>query len=123
MKIKSFILAITFSFYVVSKTNAENYNAQIDALQNELLKIKQQMNSDKSKAYFKKGKGLSISSMDGKYSFQIKGRAMWDMSAILGGNDKIDDGNCSQNCSRSEDIGTFGQEFRRLRFTIKNRSI
>ena len=69
MKIKSFILAITFSFSVVSKTNAENYNAQIDALQNELLKIKQQMNSDKSKAYFKKGKGLSISSMDGKYSF------------------------------------------------------
>ena len=119
MKIKTFILAITFSFSVVSKTNAENYSAQIDALQNELLKIKQQMNSDKSKAYFKKGKGLSISSMDGKYSFQIKGRAMWDMSAILGGNDKIDDGNCSQNCSRSEDIGTFGQEFRRLRFTIK----
>ena len=45
-----------------SGANAQDYDAQIDALQNELLKIKQEMKSDKSKAYFKKGKGLSIKS-------------------------------------------------------------
>ena len=81
------------------------------------------MKSNKSQAYFKKGKGLSIKSTDGKYEFQIKGRAMYDMSALLGGNSLADYSTtgatgCS-NCSRADDIGTFGQEFRRLRFSIK----
>ena len=41
---------------------SQDYDAHIEALQNELLKMKQEMSkskSDKSKAYFKKGKGLS----------------------------------------------------------------
>ena len=68
---------------LISTANAQDYDAQIDALQNELLKIKQEMKSNKSQAYFKKGKGLSIKSTDGKYEFQIKGRIMYD---VIGGN-------------------------------------
>ena len=65
--------------------NSQDYTAQIDALQNELLKMKQEMNKGtNNKAFFKKGKGLSIESSDGKYSFQIKGRAMYDISHIDG---------------------------------------
>mgnify|MGYP001162828310 FL=1 len=94
-------------------SQAVSTEAQIDALQNEILKIKQEMASDKSKAYFKKGKGLSIKSSDGKYSFQIKGRLMYDFSAITAGNDTVD------NPSRADNIGTFGNEFRRARFSIK----
>ena len=42
-----------------SNANAQDYSAQIDALQNEILKIKQKMAkiSGENKAYFKKGKG------------------------------------------------------------------
>ena len=87
---------------------AGEYDAQIDALQNELLKIKQEMSSDKSKAYFKKGKGLSIKSTDGKYSFQIKGRAMYDMGLIT-----------SNRFGALQGQDSFGSEFRRLRFSIK----
>ena len=87
---------------------AGEYDAQIDALQNELLKIKQEMGSDKSKAYFKKGKGLSIKSTDGKYSFQIKGRAMYDMGLIT-----------SNRFGALQGQDSFGSEFRRLRFSIK----
>ena len=94
-------------------SQAMSTEAQIDALQNEILKIKQDMASDKSKAYFKKGKGLSIKSSDGKFSFEIKGRLMYDLSAITAGNDTVD------NPSRADNIGTFGNEFRRARFTIK----
>ena len=116
-------LTTIFLSALFSGANAQDYDAQIDALQNELLKIKQEMKSNKSQAYFKKGKGLSIKSTDGKYEFQIKGRAMYDMSALLGGNSLADYSTtgatgCS-NCSRADDIGTFGQEFRRLRFSIK----
>ena len=88
--------------------SAGEYDAQIDALQNELLKIKQEMGSDKSKAYFKKGKGLSIKSTDGKYSFQIKGRAMYDMGLIT-----------SNRFGALQGQDSFGSEFRRLRFSIK----
>ena len=87
---------------------AGEYDSQIDALQNELLKIKQEMGSDKSKAYFKKGKGLSIKSTDGKYSFQIKGRAMYDMGLIT-----------SNRFGALQGQDSFGSEFRRLRFSIK----
>ena len=39
-----------------SNANAQDYSAQIDALQNEILKIKQEMakGSGENKAYFKK---------------------------------------------------------------------
>ena len=49
-----------------SSANAQDYSAQIDALQNEILKIKQKMAKDsgENKAYFNKGKGLSIKSSD-----------------------------------------------------------
>ena len=108
MLVTGVIMAVTgFSSQAVST------EAQIDALQNEILKIKQDMASDKSKAYFKKGKGLSIKSSDGKFSFEIKGRLMYDLSAITAGNDTVD------NPSRADNIGTFGNEFRRARFTIK----
>ena len=116
-------LAVISTSAFFSGANAQDYDAQIDALQNELLKIKQEMGSNKNKAYFKKGKGLSIKSIDGKYEFQIKGRAMYDMSALLGGNSLADYSTTGAtgcgNCSRADDIGTFGQEFRRLRFSIK----
>ena len=42
---------------------SQDYDSQIEALQNELLKLRQEMSSnksDKSKAYFKKGKGLCM---------------------------------------------------------------
>jgi hypothetical protein len=85
--------------------------AQIDALQNEILKIKQNMASEKSKAYFKKGKGLSIQSIDGKYSFQIKGRAMYDISQVGGFHEG--------QLGAADHYDGFGAEFRRLRFSIK----
>ena len=116
-------LAVIGTSAFFSGANAQDYDAQIDALQNELLKIKQEMGKSSSKAYFKKGKGLSIKSSDGKYEFAIKGRAMFDMAALLGGNSLADYSTTGatgcDNCSRADDIGTFGQEFRRLRFSIK----
>jgi phosphate-selective porin OprO and OprP len=87
---------------------AGEYDAQIEALQNELLKTKQEMSSDKNKAYFKKGKGLSIKSTDGKHSFQIKGRAMYDMGLIT-----------ANTFGALQGQDSFGSEFRRLRFSIK----
>lgn len=100
------IMAVTgFSSQAVST----GHEAQLDALQNEILKIKQDMSSDKSKAYFAKGKGMSIKSADGKYSFQIKGRAMYDVSTVASGN--IINGGSDQE--------TFGTEFRRLRFSLR----
>ena len=48
-------------------------SAQIDALQNELLKMKQEMNKGtNNKAFFKKGKGLSIESSDGSILSRLK---------------------------------------------------
>ena len=100
------VMAVTgFSSQAVST------EAQIDALQNEILKIKQSMASDKSKAYFKKGKGLSIQSIDGKYSFQIKGRAMYDISQVGGFHEG--------QLGAADHYDGFGAEFRRLRFSIK----
>ena len=62
---------------LISNAQAQDYGAQIDALQNEILKMKQEMNQGtNNKAFFKKGKGLSIESSDGKYSFQIKGLSL-----------------------------------------------
>ena len=67
-------IAIMTTGIFISNVNAQDYGAQIDALQNEVLKMKQKINqsSKEDKAYFVKGKGLSIKSTDGKYSFQIK---------------------------------------------------
>lgn len=98
----------------ISSANAQNYQEKINTLQNELLKIKQKMSTkDGSKAYFNKGKGLSVKSSDGKYFLQIKGRAMYDVSHIGG----FDDSSVSQNTDNK--IDSFGAEFRRLRFSIK----
>ena len=73
MKKLSCLIALASVGATVSYANAQDYSAQIDALQNELLKIKQEMSKGgDNKAYFKKGKGLSVISADGKYSFQIK---------------------------------------------------
>ena len=59
------IAVITTATYI-SSANSQDYGAQIDALQNELLKMKQQMNTgDKGKADFEKGKGLRVKSTDG----------------------------------------------------------
>jgi len=116
------LIILTASMGFFGYAGAQDYSAQIDVLQNEILKIKQEMNNDdKNRAYFKKGKGLSIKSNDGKYEFAIKGRIMWDMSGVLGGNSKADSSTECDNCSRADDIGTFGQEFRRLRFSIKGK--
>ncbi len=53
-KIFTGIAVMTAAAYV-SQANSQDYGAQIDALQNELLKMKQQMNTgDKGKAYFEK---------------------------------------------------------------------
>ena len=108
---KRLFISTTIASVMALSTDAKaagEYDAQIDALQNELLKIKQEMGSDKSKAYFKKGKGLSIKSTDGKYSFQIKGRAMYDMGLIT-----------SNRFGALQGQDSFGSEFRRLRFSIK----
>ena len=96
-----------------SHANSQDYSAQIDALQNELLKMKQEMNKGtNNKAFFKKGKGLSIESSDEKYSFQIKGRAMYDISHIDGMTNDSSVGHANK-------FDSFGAEFRRLRFSIK----
>tara|TARA_E500000331_G_C17235871_1_gene704782 strand:- start:31 stop:1536 length:1506 start_codon:yes stop_codon:yes gene_type:complete len=110
-KMKRLFISTAIASVMALSTDAKaagEYDAQIDALQNELLKIKQEMGSDKSKAYFKKGKGLSIKSTDGKYSFQIKGRAMYDMGLIT-----------SNRFGALQGQDSFGSEFRRLRFSIK----
>ena len=39
---------------LITTTNAQDYSAQIDTLQNELLKIKQEMKAEKSKLIFKR---------------------------------------------------------------------
>ena len=114
MKKLSCLIALASVGTTVSYANAQDYSAQIDALQNELLKIKQEMSKGgDNKAYFKKGKGLSVISADGKYSFQIKGRAMYDISHIGG----FDDSSVSQDTDNK--IDSFGAEFRRLRFSLK----
>ena len=62
-------LAASAISLLYSNAHSQDYGAQIDALQNELLKMKQEMNKGtNNKAFFKKGKGLSIESSDGKYS-------------------------------------------------------
>jgi phosphate-selective porin len=107
---KRFILILIFSLTTLTafEGKSQDYDAQIDALQNELLKMKTEMSKEKSKAYFKKGKGLSIKSTDGKYSFQIKGRAMYDMGLIT-----------ANRFGALQGQDSFGSEFRRLRFSIK----
>ena len=114
---KIFVTIAAFSGVgVAAMFNAAHADlSQIDALQNAVLELKQEMSKEKSKAYFNKGKGLSIKSNDGKYEFQIKGRLMADFSAILGGNDVL------SNPSRADSIGTYGNEFRRARFSIKGK--
>jgi len=68
MRWHNVLAGITTIFFASSVLADKNYDAQIDALQNEILKIKQAQNTpDKNQAYFKKGKGLSIESIDGKY--------------------------------------------------------
>ena len=107
---------------------SQDYDSQIEALQNELLKLRQEMSSnksDKSKAYFKKGKGLSIKSTDGKYSFQIKGRIMYDIAALLNAEKTVSgvtsDFSEGLAASGGGGFGTdgMGSEFRRIRFTMK----
>ena len=106
-------LAASAISLLYSNAHSQDYGAQIDALQNELLKMKQEMNKGtNNKAFFKKGKGLSIESSDGKYSFQIKGRAMYDISHIDGMTNDSSVGHANK-------FDSFGAEFRRLRFSIK----
>ena len=105
-------LAASAISLLYSNAHSQDYGAQIDALQNELLKMKQEMNKGtNNKAFFKKGKGLSIESSDGKYSFQIKGRAMYDISHIDGMTNDSSVGHANK-------FDSFGAEFRRLRFSI-----
>ena len=56
-----------------SNAIAQDYSAQIDALQNEILKMKQEMSkgSGDSKAYFKKGKRVEHQSSDGNMSLKL----------------------------------------------------
>ena len=115
MRWHNVLAGITTIFFASSVLADKNYDAQIDALQNEILKIKQAQNTpDKNQAYFKKGKGLSIESIDGKYSFQLKGRIMYDMAGMLS-YERDDAGTVSDVAM---DNG-WGSEFRRLRFSIK----
>ena len=108
-------VAVMTSLAFVNGANSQDYGAQIDSLQNEILKMKQQMNSgDKGKAYFEKGKGLRVKSMDGKYKFQIKGRLMYDVGGILDYEGTLADGTTGKLTE-----GGLGSEFRRLRFSIK----
>ena len=77
-------IAIMAMSGLITNAKAQDVGAQIDALQNEILKMKEQMSKgDKGKAYFEKGKGLRIKSTDGKYKFQIKGRIMYDVGGLL----------------------------------------
>jgi len=108
-------LAVMAVGTIVSSANAQDYSAQIDALQNELLKMKQEMSKgNKGKAYFEKGKGLRIKSTDGKYKFQIKGRIMYDIGGLLDYEGTLADG----TTGKITEAG-LGSEFRRLRFSLK----
>ena len=102
------IAVMTFGA-MASSVIAQDYGTQIDALQNELLKMKQEMNSEKNKAYFVKGKGLSIKSIDGKYKFAIKGRIMYDVGGVLDYENTAADGTTTE--LQEHGLGT---EFRRL---------
>ena len=57
---------------------------------------------------------MSIKSNDGKYEFQIKGR-LPRFFCNFRGNDVL------SNPSRADSIGTYGNEFRRARFSIKGK--
>jgi phosphate-selective porin len=108
-------IAIMAMSGLISNAKAQDVGAQIDALQNEILKMKEQMSKgDKGKAYFEKGKGLRIKSTDGKYKFQIKGRIMYDVGGILDYDGTLADG----TTGKITEAG-LGSEFRRLRFTLK----
>ena len=108
-------IAIMAMSGLISNAKAQDVGAQIDALQNEILKMKEQMSKgDKGKAYFEKGKGLRIKSTDGKYKFQIKGRIMYDVGGLLDYDGTLADG----TTGKITEAG-LGSEFRRLRFTLK----
>ena len=110
-------IAVMTTAAYVSQANSQDYGAQIDALQNELLKMKQQMNTgDKGKAYFEKGKGLRVKSTDGKYMFQIKGRLMYDVGGLINYETKSNATTAGADVATNDSIGS---EFRRLRFTLK----
>ena len=110
-------IAVMTTVAYVSQANSQDYGAQIDALQNELLKMKQQMNTnDNGKAYFEKGKGLRVKSTDGKYMFQIKGRLMYDVGGLINYETKSNATTAGADVATNDSIGS---EFRRLRFTIK----
>ena len=106
------VMALSASLGNSAKANVD---AQIEALQNELLKIKSEMGKEKSKAYFSKGKGLSIKSNDGKYEFKIGGRMMFDLTQL------VDYETGSTTTTKRETGNGFGTEFRRLRFDIKGK--
>ena len=78
-------IAIMAMSGLITNAKAQDVGAQINALQNEILKMKEQMSksSGDNKAYFKKGKGLSIKSSDGKYEFKIGGRMMYDLTQLV----------------------------------------
>jgi phosphate-selective porin len=102
---------------LITNAKAQDVGAQIDALQNEILKMKEQMSkgSGDNKAYFKKGKGLSIKSSDGKYEFKIGGRMMYDLTQL------VDYESGTHTMTQHETGNGFGAEFRRLRFDIKGK--
>ena len=108
-------IAIMAMSGLISNAKAQDVGAQIDALQNEILKMKEQMSkgSGDNKAYFKKGKGLSIKSSDGKYEFKIGGRMMYDLTQL------VDYESGTHTMTQHETGNGFGAEFRRLRFDIK----
>ncbi|MFL2679377.1 MAG: OprO/OprP family phosphate-selective porin [Alphaproteobacteria bacterium] len=109
-------LAVMATGAFIGTASAQDYGAQIDALQNEVLKMKQKMSKGdgKGKAYFEKGKGLRVKSIDGKYKFQIKGRIMYDVGGILDYDGTLADGSTGTITEAG-----LGSEFRRLRFTLK----
>ena len=109
-------LAVMATGAFIGTASAQDYGAQIDALQNEVLKMKQKMSKGdgKGKAYFEKGKGLRVKSIDGKYKFQIKGRLMYDVGGLL----NYETETATDTDSKVHE-GGLGSEFRRLRFTIK----
>ena len=111
-------IAIMTTGIFISNLNAQDYGAQIDALQNEVLKMKQKINqsSKEDKAYFVKGKGLSIKSTDGKYSFQIKGRLMYDMAAIVHDEKTVNGVTSDYNSSPLGDSEGWGSEFRKISY-------
>ena len=114
-----YIVFFNLIFFFIFNSNtlySQDNSSEIELLKEKIKKIETDLANNKNdKAYFEKGRGLQIKSSDGKYSFQIKGRIMYDIATVL--DYETTDTNGTQLTSDVHH-GGLGSDFRRVRFSI-----